>query len=130
MTALDFLPAPDIHHHLKAIVKRLKLTHVDPSRIVCFRSHGSTSRARARIWSLPRVWQLGLNLKPHYVIEVISHYFDHLSDDDKLRVLIHELMHIPKNFSGALLSHRHGRHHRIDTRTVESLFQQFKNSSE
>ena len=119
---MDFLPAPDIHLKLKVIIKHLKLTHIDPSRIIAFRSQGSTSRARARIWNLPRVWQLGLSLKAHYIIEVISHYFDHLSDDDKTRVLIHELMHIPKNFSGALLSHRHGKHHRIDARSVETLF--------
>lgn len=124
---LHFETAPDIHRRLKSIVRRLKLIHIDPARIICFRSHGSTSRARARIWSLPRVWQLGLNLKPHYVIEVISHYFDKLSADDQTRVLIHELMHIPQNFSGALLSHHHGRYHRIDHRTVETLFQQFKN---
>ncbi len=125
---MDFLPAADIHKHIKIIVKRLSLDHVDPTRIVCFRSYGSTSKARARIWSLPRVWQLGLNLKPHYVIEVISHYFDKLSPDNQTRILIHELMHIPKNFSGALLSHHHGHHH-IDTRTVESLFRQFKNAN-
>ena len=123
---MDFIPAPDIHKQLKTITKKLALKHIDPHRLVCFRSHGSTSRARARIWSLPRVWQLGLKLKPHYVIEVISHYFDELSVDDQTRVLIHELMHIPKNFSGALLSHRHGKHHRIDHKTVESLFQQYK----
>ena len=123
---MDFIPAPDIHKHIKHIVRHLNLTHIDPSRLICFRSQGSTARARARVWSLPRVWQLGLNLKAHYVIEVISHYFDNLSADDQVRVLIHELMHIPKNFSGALLSHRHGRHHRIDTRTVETLFQKLK----
>ena len=125
---MDFLPAPDIHRQLKTIVRRLKLIHIDPTRIICFRSHGSTSRARARIWSLPRVWQLGLNLKPHYVIEVISHYFDKLSADDQTRVIIHELMHIPQNFSGALLSHRHGRYHRIDHHTVETLFQKYEHS--
>lgn len=123
---MDFLPAPDIHKQIKSITEKLNLDHIDPIRIVCFRSHGSKSRARARIWSLPRVWQLGLNLKPHYVIEVISHYFDNLSADDQIRVLVHELMHIPKNFSGALLSHHHGRYHRINHRTVETLFQQLK----
>jgi predicted metallopeptidase len=122
---MDFLPAPDIHKQLRLITKKLDLNHIDPARLICFRSHGSTSRARARIWSLPRVWQLGLNLRAHYIIEVISHYFDSLSADDQTRVLIHELMHIPKNFSGALLSHRHGRHHRIDHRSVEALFRQY-----
>ena len=91
------------------------------------RSFKATSRARARIWSFPKIWQMALKLPPYYVIEVLSHHFDHLSDDDKTRVIIHELMHIPKNFSGALVPH-HGPHKRIDARTVEVLFKQYKNS--
>lgn len=94
------------------------------------RSTGATSRARARIWSFPKIWQMALNQPAHYVIEVLSQHFDHLSEDDKTRVIIHELMHIPKNFSGALVPHR-GRHHfRIDARTVETLFKQYREYTE
>jgi predicted metallopeptidase len=91
------------------------------------RSFKATSRARARIWSFPKIWQMALTLPPYYVIEVLSHHFDHLSDDDKTRVIIHELMHIPKNFSGALVPHR-GLHKRINNHTVEALFKMYKNS--
>lgn len=91
------------------------------------RSFKATSRARARIWSFPKIWQLALKTPAHYVIEVLSHHFDHLSEDDKTRVIIHELMHVPKNFSGALVPHR-GRKHRIDHRTVEVLFRMYKES--
>lgn len=124
---MDWIKAPDITKSIRTIVKRLHFTHIDSKRIVCFRSHGSSSRARARIWSFPRVWQLALHLPPYYVIEVLSQYFDRLSDDDKTRVLIHELMHIPKNFSGSLLPHR-GRGERIDSRNVEKLFHTYKNT--
>ena len=123
---MEFNLAPDIQSQLNIIINRLDLPYIDPQRIVCFRSHGSTSRAQARIWSLPRIWQTALKVKAHYCIEILSEKFDHLKTDDQIRVLIHELMHIPKNFSGALLSHRHGRYHRLDSRTVETLFQQFK----
>ena len=92
------------------------------------RSFKATSMARARIWSFPKIWQKALNLPAHYVIEVLSHHFDKLSDDDKTRIIIHELMHIPKNFSGALVPHR-GRYSRIDHRAVERLFQMYKNST-
>lgn len=122
---MEWNKADDIKKEVELIVKGLDLSYVDVDKIVCFRSFGSTSRARARIWSFPRVWQLALGLGPHYVIEVLSQYFDHLSYDDRRRVLIHELMHIPKNFSGSLLPH-HGRGRKIDNRNVEKLFKLIK----
>ena len=70
---------------------------------------------------------MALDKPAYYIIEVLSQHFDHLSFDDKLRVIIHELMHIPKNFSGALVPH-HGIHKRIDRRTVEKLFQLYKDA--
>ena len=113
--------APDIHSIVKTVVKKLPFSYVDPTRIVCMRSQGATARARARIWSFPKIWQMALNKPAYYIIEVLSQHFDHLSKDDKTRVIIHELMHIPKNFSGALVPHR-GIHKRIDTKHVEQLF--------
>lgn len=118
-------PASDIHAELTNIVAKLEMVHVNPKRLVCFRSFNSSSRARARIWSLPKVWQMALHVPAHYVVEVLSEKFDKLSKDDKTRVLIHELMHIPKSFSGALVPHR-GRFHAIDHRTVEQLFNQYQ----
>lgn len=122
---MDWVPANDIKKEIKVLVAKLNLTHIDPKRIICFRSTGSSSRARARIWSFPRIWQKALNISPHYIIEVLSQHFDKLSPDDKRRVLIHELLHIPANFSGSLLAHR-GRGRRIDARRVEQFFKQLK----
>ena len=69
---------------------------------------------------------MALKIEAHYVIEVLSEKFDKLNYDDQTKVLIHELMHIPKNFSGALLPHR-GRGKRIiDYQSIEKLFKQFK----
>lgn len=112
---------------LKILVRQLKLTYIDCRRIICVKSWGSVSRARARIWSFPKVWQLALNKPPHYVIEVLSKHFDDLPEDDKKRVLIHELLHIPKNFSGSLIPH-HTKYGRIDSRRVEALFKSLKSS--
>lgn len=124
---MEWMKAKDIEISIQAIVKKLNLDHIDYKKIICFRSYGSSSRARARIWSFPKVWQLALNLGPYYVIEVLSQFFDKLSKDDQTRVLIHELLHIPKNFSGSLLPHR-GRGKRIDGKRVEYLFQQLKDA--
>lgn len=114
--------APDVKKRVVEIVKRMPVfTYIDTSRIVCMRSTKATSRARARIWSFPHIWQMALALPAYYVIEVLSQYFDKMSNEDQTRVLIHELMHIPKNFSGALVPH-HGIHKKITARTVEELY--------
>lgn len=124
---MEVTTAPDVQKLMRMILKRTPFDHVRASQITCMRSTGATSRAYARIWSFPKIWQKALSHPPHYIIEVLAHHFDKLPQDDKTRTIIHELMHIPKNFSGALVPHR-GRYHRIDRRTVEKLFQIYKNS--
>lgn len=110
--------APELESDIKRIAVSLGFDHLVIENIHCFRSYGSTSRAIARIWSLPRIWQMGLNTPPAYCLEVISEHFDRLDEVNKDKVLIHELLHIPKNFSGALLPHKQ-RTKRIDRRTVD-----------
>ena len=124
---MEVSQAPDVQKLMRVVLKRTPFDHVHASKITCMRSTGASSRAYARIWSFPKIWQKALSHPPHYIIEVLSHHFDKLSDDDKTRTIIHELMHIPKNFSGALVPHR-GRYHRIDKKTVEKLFQIYKKS--
>jgi predicted metallopeptidase len=88
----------------------LHLDYLLGERIFFYRSVGSKSRAYARTWGLPKLWQHALKVEPGYIIEVISHYFDKLSPRDQDKVLLHEISHIPKNFSGALVPHtRHGK---------------------
>lgn len=103
---MQLQPAPDVARRVGFLAHQLDLGHIKAKHIVCFRSTGASSRARARIWSLPRIWQMALGVEAHYCLEVLAQYFDHLSPDDQERVLIHELLHIPKNFSGALVPHR------------------------
>lgn len=118
--------APDISLEIKKTVDKLNLNYIEVDKIICFRSSGSSSRARARIWSLPRIWQMALHVDAHYCIEVLSERYDKLSQDEKQRTIIHELLHIPKNFSGALVPHR-TRYGRLET-SVEKLFKIFKNT--
>ena len=97
--------APDLQKKVAKLVSALNYSHIDPKRVIVFRSFGSKTRARARIWSLPRIWQQALKVKPHYCLEVISERFSHLHPQQQEEILIHELRHIPQNFSGSLLSH-------------------------
>ncbi|MCA1812969.1 MAG: hypothetical protein LC624_03335 [Halobacteriales archaeon] len=123
--AIDWQVAPDVQGRIVAIIEALGLAHIDPARIVCVRSTGSKARFLARIWPLARVWQLALGVEPHYVIEVKHERFDKLGREDQDEVLIHELMHIPRTFSGAVLPHRHNGGN-IDDRSVAVLAQRWR----
>lgn len=123
-TKLEWEEANDIKKEILKIVKILNFEHIDTSRIFTYRTEGSKARAYARTWMMPKIFQHALDIKPAYVIEVLSKYFDNLSEDDKTKVLIHELLHIPKNFSGALLSHKGpGRH---ISRDSNNLLKEYK----
>ena len=123
---LEWKEARDIKRSVKEILEVLDFSHIQSSRIFCFRTQGSKSRSYARIWSFPKIFQRALDIKPAYVIEVLSRHFDKLNDDEKKRVLIHELLHIPKNFSGALLPHRSNSRN-LD-RLASKLLEQYNNS--
>ncbi len=122
---MDFESAADIQERVSEIIKKLELKHVRPENIICMRSHNSKANAYARIWSLPRIWQKALGVEAHYILEVISHHFDNRSKDDQDRTLIHELLHVPKTFSGALVPHKCFEK-RIDARAVEVMFRKLR----
>ncbi len=123
---MDFNLSSEINKRTNQIIKKLGFPHIIAKRIVCFKSHGSKSRAYARIWSLPTIWQKALQVPAHYCIEVLAEKFDKLSHENQTKVLIHELMHIPKTFSGALLPHRGRGKVKINNKTVEVLYKQYK----
>ncbi len=114
---LRYERAPDICRIIELIVGSGVLPHIDPGRIHCVRSWGSTSRAIARIYGLPRAWITALGWNPGYVVEVISEKFDSLPAREKLRVIIHELLHVPKTMGGGLRPH--GR--LVNERRVKSI---------
>ncbi len=113
--------ANDVEELAKKIAKKLSMTHLDFSRIKFIRSYGSKSRAVARCYGLARIWQHALGIKAHYVIEVIAEKFDKLSNEEKEKVIIHELLHIPKSFGGGLRGHDY-----VTRKRVENLHKKFK----
>lgn len=116
--------AEDIQKELKKILKILDLKHISSERLFCYRSYGATTRAYARIWSMPKIFQDALGIEPAYVIEVVAKKYDKLDSEQKTQVLIHELLHIPKNFSGSLLPHR-GRGRNLE-QMVKILYKEYK----
>ena len=124
---LEWEQAPDVKADITHILSVIDMSYVDTTRIFCYRSLGSTSRSYARIWSFPKIFQEALTIKPAYVIEVLAKYYDKLPVDEKKKVLIHELLHIPKNFSGALLPHRTGTRHL--GKLVNAYFKEYKQAT-
>ena len=104
---IEYHLAEDIDVRVKEILRKLKMTHIDETRVICLRSKGSGSRrVIARCHGLSRIMQLALNKKPHYIIEVLSERFDQLNKEDQTKVLIHEILHIPHSFGGGFRSHK------------------------
>jgi predicted metallopeptidase len=119
---IKYLEAPDVKKMVDEIVTRLDMSHVVPHCVHCFRSKGSKSkRIIARIHGLGKIWQTALGQSPAYVIEVISEHYDRLSQEDKEKTLIHELMHIPSGFRGGFRPHKGY----ISKRKVEKLHREF-----
>ena len=121
---MEWQNADDVQKDLVDIIKHIDLPHINLNRIYCYRTNGSKTRAYARTWSFPKIFQRALCVEPAYVIEVLSQHYDKLDSDKKKKVLIHELLHIPKNFSGALLPHR-TRSRNINS-LANQLFKEYK----
>lgn len=121
---LEWEEAKDVRKDITEILGVLEFPHIKLSRIFCFRTNGSKSRSYARIWAMPKIFQRALSIESAYVIEVLSKHYDKLDEDNQKKVLIHELLHIPKNFSGALLPHRSKNRHLGSL--ASKLFKEYK----
>jgi predicted metallopeptidase len=119
---IKYYPARDVQKRVEYIVEKLDFKHIDPSRVICVRSAGSTARdVIARCHALGKIWQLALSTKAHYLIEVISEEYEKLPMPEKDKILIHELMHIPHSFGGGFRNHRPY----VTTRKVDAMYRKF-----
>jgi predicted metallopeptidase len=120
---ITYSEAQDVKDLANEIAESLGMFHVVPQFVFCVRSIGSSSRRTvARIHGLGKVWQETLNLPPYYVIEVISEKYDRMTEKDREKTIIHELLHIPKAFAGGFRPHKGY----IDDQTVEDLHRTFQ----
>jgi len=119
---MRYLEAPDLQDRMIEIVQTLGLTHVDTNRVKCFRSKGSsTRRILARCHTIGKLMQKAMNANPHYAIEFLE-AFEKLHKEEQDRVIIHELMHIPKTFGGGFRQHDF-----VCEDNVEVLYEKFVN---
>lgn len=122
---MKYEKAPEIKEKILQLIDKLKFDYIKGENIHCIRSFDAKTRAYARIWGMAKLFKEVVGIEPHYIIEVNARQFDKLNERDQLKTLVHELMHIPKTFSGALLPHR-GRYHRINDREVEKILESIK----
>jgi len=99
--------APDLQERAEEISKFL-FPHVIIERIKCFRSYGSSTKGTiARCHALGKVMQKAIGIEAYYALEFLSERFDKLDEKEKIKIIIHELMHIPKTFGGGFKHHDH-----------------------
>ena len=97
--------APDLQERMVSIVRTLGMDYIDLSRVECLRSYGSsTKRTIARCHALGKLMQKAMKVKAFYAIEFLER-FEKLSRAEQDKVIIHELMHIPKTFGGGFRQH-------------------------
>ncbi|MEK6915124.1 MAG: putative metallopeptidase [Nanoarchaeota archaeon] len=97
--------APDLKARLAEIVKTLEMSHIDLNRVECLRSFGSsTKRTIARCHTIGKVMQKGMKTPAFYTIEFLEK-FNKLNKTEQDKVIIHELLHIPKTFGGGFRQH-------------------------
>jgi len=112
----------DIQRRLADILRILNLNHIDLDRVVCVKSYGSSAkRIIARCHGMSKVLQIAMRMKAFYVLEFISERFDKLDDKEQEETIIHELMHIPKNFGGGFRHHDH-----VSEGNVKSMQEQYR----
>jgi predicted metallopeptidase len=124
LKTLNYKKAPDVKLLVDEIIEKLDFSHILSENVHCFRSNGSKSRRIiARIHGFGKIWQLALDVPPTYIIEVLSERYDKLCEEDKVKTVIHELMHIPKGFKGGFRPHKGY----VSKKQVEEMHKKYKN---
>lgn len=114
--------ADDIQVRFADIVRTLELDHIVLDKVVCVRSYGSSAkRVIARCHGMSKVLQIAMGMKAFYVLEFLSERFDRLNHKEQEETIIHELMHIPKNFGGGFRHHDH-----VSEGNIKSMQEQYR----
>jgi predicted metallopeptidase len=114
--------APDILEVVKDLRDTLGLFHIQLSNIAVIRSRGSAARGTvARCHALNKIMQMSLGRTGFYVLEFISEKFDKMSEEERVKVIIHEMLHIPKSFGGGFVHHDFVNH-----KNINKFFAQYK----
>jgi|SRR3989338_1012913 len=121
---MKYEDAPDLKERMREIVNLLGMNHVKLDRVECLRSYGSsTKRTIARCHALGKLMQNAMKTKAFYAIEFLE-FFDKMPRKEQDKVIIHELMHIPKTFGGGFRQHDYVCERNVDL--LHSKFEQMR----
>jgi predicted metallopeptidase len=121
---MKYIYAPDLQARMEAIVSALGMDHVILERVKCYRSKGSsTKRTIARCHTIGKLMQQTIGCEAHYAIEFLEK-FERLSPEEQDKVIIHELLHIPKTFGGGFRQHDY-----VCEENIEKLYAQLQGLS-
>ncbi len=113
--------APDLQEICEEISKLL-FPHVKVDKVKCFRSYGTSSkRTIARCHTIGKLMQKAMGVEAFYTLEFLSERFDKLNDEEKVKVIIHELMHIPSSFGGGFRHHDY-----VCDKNIEKKYKAYK----
>ncbi len=102
---MKYEDAPDLKARMNEMIRVLGMAHIDAQRVECLRSFGSsTRRTLARCHTIGKVMQKAMKTKAFYAIEFLEK-FDKMSREEQDKVILHELLHIPKTFGGGFRQH-------------------------
>ena len=117
---MKYEDAPDLRERMKEMVNLLEMNHIALERVECLRSFGSSSkRTIARCHTIGKLMQKAMKTKAFYAIEFLER-FDKMSFEEQDKVIIHELMHIPKTFGGGFRNHDY-----VCERNVDLMHEKF-----
>lgn len=117
--------APDLQKVAEEICLKI-FPHVDINRVRFLRSYGTNSRfVIARCHAIDKITQKALGIPAYYILEFLSERFDKLDSAEKIKVIIHELMHIPQTFGGGFRHHDH-----VTERNVNKHYMAYKKIKE
>lgn len=119
---MKYQDAPDLKERMVDIIITLEMNHIDAERVECLRSFGSSSpRTIARCHALGKLMQKAMKTKAFYAIEFLER-FERMKREEQDKVIIHELMHIPKTFGGGFRQHDY-----VCEKNIEVMHEKFVN---
>lgn len=81
-------------------ISRRLFPHIETSRIKCYKTNDDKKNIIARCHTLGELIQKALGEKPFYVLEFMEEKFNSITTEEKVKIVIHELMYIKENFNG------------------------------